>query len=293
MSRSETETSNGWSNAMNVAMQELADYGLSEEQAQFYEENGYVGPLELCSEAEMARIRDWIDSVRFLDGPSPLYGPMPGGQRMLRDWHLVYREMLDLCTHPAIAGAMRSVMGPDLVLWRSQFQYKDAGQGPVAWHQDLGFPGHQLRPALNPVKNLSAWMAIDDATLANGCVRLMPGTHKRHLDRRMSQAESGEGLFGRRYRVEYVVDTREAVAMVMRPGQFFLFSESLLHGSTANPTKKRRLGLSVRVTTPDVKIYEGQTIDGQGLSLEHYGAVLMCGEDRYGYNRYIEPQFED
>jgi non-haem Fe2+, alpha-ketoglutarate-dependent halogenase len=274
---------------MNVAKQEMVGYGLTQEQIAFYEENGYVGPLDLCSESEMARMRNWIDDTGFLDGPSPIYGPGPGGQRMLRDWHLVYREMLELCTHPALVASMSALFGPDLVLWRSQFQYKDAGQGPVAWHQDLGFPGHQLRPALNPAKNISAWIAIDEATLANGCVRLVPGTQKRHLDRRMSQAQSGEGLFGRRYRVEYVVNTREAVALVMRPGQFFLFSESLLHGSTANPTDKRRLGLSIRVTTPDVKIYEGQTVDGQGLSLEYYGAVQMAGEDRYGHNRYIDP----
>jgi chlorinating enzyme len=275
---------------MNVAAQDIIEYGLSEEQVRFYEENGYLGPLELCSEEEMADIREWIDATGFLDTSSPIYGPMPGGQRSLRDWHLVYREMLDLCAHPALAASMSAVMGPDLVLWRTQFQYKDAGMGPVAWHQDLAFPGHLLRPALNPGKNISAWIAIDDATIANGCVRLVPGTHKGTLDRRMSQAESGEGLFGRRYRVEYVADTRTAVAMVMRPGQFFLFSESMLHGSTANPTKQRRLGLSVRVTTPDVKIYEGQVIDGQGLNLEHYGAILMCGEDRYGHNRYLDPE---
>jgi len=275
---------------MNVATQDMMVDGLTAEQVRFYEENGYVGPLELCSEEEMDSIRKWIDATGFLDVSSPIYGPMPGGQRSLRDWHLVYREMLDLCTHPALAATMSAIMGPDLVLWRTQFQYKDAGQGPVAWHQDLAFPGHLLRPALEPVKNISAWIAIDNATLANGCVRLVPKTHKRHLERRMIQAENGEGLFGRRYRVEYVVDTREAVAMVCRPGQFFLFSESLLHGSTANPTKQRRLGLSIRVTTPDVKIYEGQTVDGQGLSLEHYGAIMMCGEDRFGHNRYTDPE---
>ena len=275
---------------MNVAAQDIIEYGLSEEQVRFYDENGYVGPLELCSEDEMAEIREWIDEMGFLDGESPLYGPAPGGQRSLRDWHLVYREMLDLCSHPTLVASMSAIMGPDLVLWRSQFQYKDAGQGPVAWHQDLAFPGHLLRPALNPVKNISAWISIDEATLANGCVRVVPGTHKGSLERRMSAAEGGEGLFGRKYRVEYVADTRKSVAMVTRPGQFFLFSESMLHGSTANPTKGRRLGLSVRVTTPDVKIYDGQVVDGQGLSLEHYGAILMSGEDRYGHNRYLDPE---
>ncbi|MCI0627961.1 MAG: phytanoyl-CoA dioxygenase family protein [Acidobacteria bacterium] len=269
------------------------EYGLSAEQIDFYENNGYVGPLELCSEAEMLSLRDWMDQSGMFTsgGASPIYGRAPSGRACMRDWHLVYREMYDLCTHPMLSETMASIMGPDLVLWRSQVQYKDAGHGPVAWHQDLGFPGHLLRPALNPVKNISAWIAIEEATLANGCVRLVPGTHRGHIERRMKTAERGEGLFGRQYRMEYVVDTSKAIAMVMRPGQFFLFSESTLHGSTANPTKKRRLGFSVRVTTPEVKVYEGQTIDGTGYNLEKFRCVLMRGEDRYHHNAYFEPKF--
>lgn len=266
-------------------------YGLTPEQVKFYEENGYVGPLELCSEEEMLALRDWMDASGMFDPSfeSPIYGRAPSGRACMRDWHLVYRKMYDLCTHPALTESMAAVMGPDLVLWRTQFQYKDAGGPPVAWHQDLGFPGHLLRPALNPVKNISAWIAIEKTTVANGCVRVIPGTHKMHLERRIKQAERGQGLFGRRYGLEYVVDVSKAVAMELNPGQFFLFSESMLHGSTANPTKKRRLGLSVRVTTPDVRVYENQTIDGTGYDLQNFACVLMRGEDRYGYNRYLVP----
>jgi chlorinating enzyme len=273
----------------------LSGYGLTAEEIDFYERNGYVGPLELCSEEKMLELRDWMDGTGMFTpgGVSPIYGSAHGGRACMRDWHLVYRRMYELCTHPALSESMAAVMGPDLVLWRSQFQYKDAGQGPVAWHQDLGFPGHLLRPALNPVKNISAWIAIEEATLANGCVRVVPGTHKGYIERRIKTAERGEGLFGRRYGLEYVVDTSNAVAMVMRPGQFFLFSESALHGSTANPTRKRRLGLSVRVTTPDVKVYEGQTVDGTGYNLERYACVMMRGEDRYAYNKYVVPEFID
>lgn len=277
---------------MNVATHHgLTEYGLTLEQVEFYEQQGYVGPLELCSEAEMARIRAWIDAVGFLDGPSPIYGPEPTGQRMVRDWHLVYPEILGLCTHPAILESIAAIKGPDLVLWRSQFQYKGPGDGPIAWHQDLSFPGPHLQPALSPVENISAWIAIDEATVANGCVRLLP-PHSRHLDRRLSPLPTGPGSSSPQYQLEYIVDTRKAIPMELRPGQFFLFSESLLHGSTANPTRRRRLALSVRITTPNVRIYAGQTIDGQGLSLEHYGAVLVSGEDRFGHNRYIQLRFD-
>lgn len=276
--------------------QEVVEFaeGLTAEQVALYEENGFVGPFTLCSPEEMAEIRNWIDEKGFLNRPSPLYGTGPRDTKVLRDWHLVYRRMFDLCTHPRIAAAMASIMGPDLLLWRSQFQLKEARGEAVAWHQDLGFPGHLMMPALDPVKNISAWIAIDEADLENGCVWLVPGTHKSRIQRRMTNTKENErGLFGRKYKVEYVVDTSNAVAMPVAPGQYFLFSESSLHGSPPNPTKRRRMGLSLRVTTPDVKVYAGQTIDGQGYPLDKWGCVLMCGEDRFGYNRIVDPTFLD
>jgi len=266
--------------------------GCTPEQIKFYEENGYLGPLTLCSPEEMAEFREWFDAEDFLSRPSPLYGAGPRGRKILRDWHLVYRRMEWLCTHSEVAATMASLMGPDLLLWRSQFQLKDAGGGPVAWHQDLGFPGHLLLPALSPAKNISAWIAIDRANLENGCVRVIPGTHKGRVERRFATVgENEKGLFGRRYKVEYVVDTRNAVPMVLEPGQYFLFSESTVHGSTHNPTDGRRMGVSLRVTTPEVKVYEGQSLDGQGYSLDKWGCLLMRGEDRFGHNKVIEPPF--
>ncbi len=145
---------------------------------------------------------------------------------------------------------------------------------------------------MNPVKNISAWIAIDRADLTNGCVWVVPGTHKMKIERRMvTSAKDEKGLFGRRYRVEYVVDTRPAVPMICEPGQYFLFGEAILHGSTHNPTSGRRLGMSLRVTTPEVKVYEGQSVDGQGYSLDKWGCILMNGADSYGYNKIVEPDF--
>jgi len=274
--------------------------GLSQEQVQCYRENGFVGPLTLCSPEEMAELRAWIDPEDFLNRPSPLYRPIDGGSQILGltyessvDWHLVYRRMHRLCAHPALTAAMASLMGPDLLLWRSQFMLKEARDGkPVAWHKDRSFAGPMGMPALNPVKNISAWIAIDRADLDNGCMWCVPGTHKQRIPVLRSKAgKDEEGLFGRDFKTEYVVDTAAAVPMILDPGQYFLFTESTLHGSTHNPSSRRRMGVVIRVTTPEVKIYDGLAMDGQGCNLDNWGCVLIRGEDRYGYNKLIEPQF--
>ena len=275
--------------------------GLTTEQIETYRRNGFIGPLTLCTPEAMAELREWIDAEDFLSRPSPLYEAAPLGMKAVvqgldyekaSDWHLVYRQIYALCTHPTVTAAMASLMGPDLLLWRSHLQLKEARVGkPVAWHRDRSFPGQLGLPALNPVKNISAWIAIDRADVENGCVWCVPGTHKQNIPvRRGELGADEEGLFGRRYKLEYVVDTTTAVPMVLDPGQYFLFTESTLHGSPHNPSPRRRTGFSVRVTTPEVRVYDGQSTDGQGYKLDRWGCVLMSGEDRYGYNKIIEPR---
>jgi non-heme Fe2+,alpha-ketoglutarate-dependent halogenase len=263
-------------------------FALTPEQASFLEENGYIGPLTMCSEDEMARVRHWIDQEGFLHKPSPIYDAVVGG-RVLRDWHLVYPEIFELCAHPALIESMASVYGADILLWRSQFMLKEIGYTHVAWHQDGSFPGSGLRPALSEAKNVSVWIAIDEANETNGCVRVIPGSHRESLEVSADTSDVGDGLFGRRYKVAYKGDPSKAVSLSLRPGQFFIFDGGTLHGSTRNPSLRRRLGLSVRYTTPDVKVYEDQTEDGQGYSLENHGCVLVRGEDRYGHNVMVDP----
>ena len=59
------------------------EYGLTPEQVEFYEENGYVGPLDLCSEEEMLQLRDWLDESGIFTpgGVSPIYGSAISGTR--------------------------------------------------------------------------------------------------------------------------------------------------------------------------------------------------------------------
>jgi len=255
-----------------------------------FEENGYLGPLTLCSEAEMGHIRRWIDRAGFMHGSSPIYGEhSPRASAEARDWHLVLPEIYELCTHPALVAVMKELLGPDLILWRSQFMRKESGGSALAWHQDGSFPGGATMPAVDPVKTISAWIAIDDARVENGCVWVIPGTHKETLEYRRKDANRGQGLFGRGFEVEYAVAPERAVPMVLRPGQFMVFDCQTLHGSSHNPSPRRRLGLACRYTSADVRIYPEQTVDGQGYALDNFGCILVSGEDRYGHNVLREP----
>jgi non-heme Fe2+,alpha-ketoglutarate-dependent halogenase len=259
---------------------------LTPEEIAFFEENGYVGPFDLSAPELVAAARRAVDE-ELLVRESPIYGGRSG-----RDWHLASRPVYDLCSHEAIVERVAGVLGPDILLWRSQMFYKKPGDGVTAWHQDYNFPGPFKVPAIDPAITVTAWIALDAATVENGCVELVAGSHK---DGRLETVKSdeGEGIFGRNYRLEREVSEDDVVAkMTLEPGQFVLFSNLTVHGSGPNESDMTRLGIGVRFTSADVRVYPGQEIDGQGMSLENFGCVLVRGEDRFRHNRMRTPPVE-
>jgi chlorinating enzyme len=265
-------------------------FGLTAEQVAHFERHGYLGPLTLCSEEEMGRIRRWIDRSAFMHRASPIYGTAsPRGSAEARDWHLVLPEIHELCTHPGLVLVMEALLGPDLLLWRSQFMRKESGGAALGWHQDGSFPGQTVVPAVSPMKTISAWIAVDEASVDNGCVWVIPDTHKETLDYVRRDVDRGQGLFGRGFEIDYVVSSDRAIPMALKPGQFMVFDCQTLHGSSHNPSPWRRLGLAVRYTSTDVKVYENQTVDGQGYPLDRFGCLVVRGEDRCGQNVIVQP----
>ena len=75
-------------------------------------------------------------------------------------------------------------------------------------------------------------------------------------------------------------DAGRAVNMELKPGEFFLFSERLLHASSKNTSQRRRLGLAVRVTVPFAHIFQDSHLHPGHTS------ILASGKDVMGFNRY-------
>jgi ectoine hydroxylase-related dioxygenase (phytanoyl-CoA dioxygenase family) len=243
--------------------------GLSEDERRRLESDGFVAPLRLCSESEMAGWRAHIEA-KVLTAKSPIASC---GLRKSR--HLDDAVVFALASHPAIIARARSLMGDNIVLWRTQFFVKEPGDKEVPWHHDNNFL------QLDPVVNLSAWIAIDPADEGNSCLQVIPGSHKRDIPHfgstpEMAFPEMADPAF---------YDSREAISVPLRPGEFILFSDRLLHHSAANSSPHRRLGFAVRLTHTGVRIDLHKTNPGQ------YG-IVVSGQDTLALNRYAEPPFQ-
>lgn len=238
---------------------------LSDEQISQFQRDGYVSPLTLCPPDEMQAIRRYL-RTDTLNG----YCPVPGYPHT--KWrHIDDVVVYQLCAHPAIRERIAQLLGEDLLLWQSNLFDKPPGSSEIPWHQD------RLFLELGAGVNVSAWLAIDRVDQANSCVQIIPGSHRSIVPAAASptHAHDASTAFGRMADPD-CIDERRAVPIELQAGEFMLFDEFLLHRSAANRSRRQRLGLAVRYTTPSARITH---------QLDGYHAVLVRGCDRFGSNR--------
>lgn len=240
---------------------------LTEGEIDHFHHQGYVGPFAAVSPDRMEPIREQIES-QIVTTAGPGRTPM---QARHQDHRLVY----DLATHPAIVGRIRSLIGEDLMLWATYFFTKDPGGAEIPWHQDANY--WPIEPAIN----FSVWMAIDRVTIENSCVNIIPGSHRAvipHIRASQDKAFSEEAD-------PAYFDAAKAVPIELEPGEFFLFTEKLLHQSNANTSNMRRMGMAMRFTLPWVKILDPQ----KPPLFPGHTCMMVSGEDRFGFNRMSVP----
>lgn len=247
-------------------------FRLSEAELAQFHEQGFLGPFTAFTEEEMAAHRAVIEQ-RVLKTPSP-FAPYPTQAR-----HLDSGTLWALCSAPAVVDRLTCLYGPDLMVWYSNFFDKapaaPRAEDEIPWHQDM------WHWKLEPLMSLSVWLAISPATEENGCVELMPGSHKRRIPTIQNNDARLSSWFGGRVADPAHFDESQKVSMLLRPGQFFIFNEGTLHHSQPNRSKENRLGVSFRVTLPSVK------------SDRDYPCVMLCGEDKTGINPFAEPPQTD
>ena len=237
---------------------------LSDEERAAYWRHGYVGPFRALDSETIGRIRE-EKIVPLIGADAKQLGPT------VHCRHLDSRAVFDLCAQPAITHRFSSLLGPDLVLWRSHLWCKQPGDPEVPWHQDLTYW------PLEPLVTISAWLALDAATTENSCMQVIPGSH--HVVA-PTEPITGDPLEDRVRRD--CIDEESAVDIELDAGEFFLFSARLVHRSAANRSRLRRLGLTVRVTVPLVKVAHERLFP-------NHKNVLLCGRDDLRLNSMQDP----
>ncbi len=240
-----------------------------------FEQDGYVLGLELLNNTQVARYRRAYERI---EKEVSLRNP----KGRITNMHLEDAEIWELATHPRVLEWVGSIVGADIVLVSSGFFVKppeSTGQF-VAWHQDTTYWG------LEPPFAITAWIALDDADVENGCMRVIPGSHKLGLLPHCESKQQGNVL-GQNQEIDLAqFDASTAVDFVLKAGSASLHHGELIHGSNPNCSRRRRCGMTVRFSIPAVRPVK------TGEYPFRDRPVLVCGEDRYGHFEYVpKPDF--
>jgi ectoine hydroxylase-related dioxygenase (phytanoyl-CoA dioxygenase family) len=165
------------------------------------------------------------------------------GAEALRLPHLWFGWAWDLALTPRLLDFAEALLGPDIVVWGSIILRKPPRHpGHVPWHQDAAYPGRGAAPSV------SAWIALTDSTAENGCMRVLPGSHRALLPHTLTP-EPGNMLRAG-FRIAGRVDDRNAADIVLKAGQASLHDSGVIHGSAPNRSDRPRIGFVIRYTTP-------------------------------------------
>ena len=138
-------------------------------------------------------------------------------------------------------GCGRDIIGPDILIHSSTIFTKYAQDEKfVSWHQDSHYWG------LSEPRLVSAWIALTDSTIDNGCLRVLPGTHTRTFEHVEAPAQTN--ILSRGTTVFGSVDLNTAVDIVLLAGQMSLHHANLIHGSKPNTSTGPRIGYAISVT---------------------------------------------
>ncbi len=193
--------------------------------------DGFVAGIPALAADEVARYRDALMEVyAALD---------PALQRHFINLHAVLGWAAELGRHPRILDAVAALIGPDLLLWKSKAFVKFPGPAHVAWHQDV--PHWNLQPP----ETVTAWVALSEVTEENGCVRMIPGSHRAGSRASVASADPASLLSaGLQFDVSEA-EQRAAVPVPLRAGEISLHHGMTVHGSPGNLTTAPRIGLAL------------------------------------------------
>jgi len=232
---------------------------LSAQQVEQYQHDGYVCPVPVMPPAEAAGLRRQLETVEAAQG-----GKLEAVQRSRA--YLLFKWLDDLIRDARVLDPVEQLIGPDILCWSTIFWIKDAGSKSfVSWHQDNTYWGLSSRNVV------TAWLAISEASMDAGCMKVMPGTHQgdtlAHED-----TYDADNMLTRGQAIPRLDESR-AVFMPLKAGEMSLHNYCLAHGSGPNVSADRRIGVSMHFMPPATK----QVVGSWDC------AALVRGEDRYGH----------
>ena len=212
----------------------------SEAQVQSYWDNGYLLPeQDLFTPEKFTRLQTIFEELLAERGPN--------GLDVI---HFDNPQLMEFLMDEHVLDVVETIIGPDFGLFSSHFISKEPGIGRATpWHEDSGYWNGRFE---NFTGIVTIWLAIDPSSRENGCMRVIPGSHKMGGNSDYSPVDNPEeNIFGTEIKNGF--DEEDAVYFTLKPNHFSMHDSRIIHGAEANTSATRRCGYTMRYFSQDMK----------------------------------------
>jgi len=227
-----------------------------------FEADGYYAPLRLIDTEKALSYRQSFEAIERNTGSLHYRFKI----------HTALSMVYELAINKTLLDSVESLLGPNILLYNATFIIKEPhSDAHVSWHQDLTYWG------FNDDKQVSAWIAISDATDENGCMHMVPGSHSNGQLAHII-TEDSDNVLHLGQKVEGISDD-QSCCVPLKAGEASLHHGWTLHTSHSNRSNERRIGLNFNYISTDM--FQTQT--------EEDSAKLVRGIDNYNHFKIDTP----
>jgi len=260
---------------------------LSKEEINFYNKNGYITPNKKIPSNLFIKMKSGAENV-LKNNPDAMHESMinvhlenDNPEGIIGD-----KSLLEASYSPFILDKVEQLIGKNIILWGVSLFCKPPLKGKaIPWHQD----GYYW--PIRPLANCTVWIALDRATVKNGCLRVIKESHKNGLFNHKTDNSKENALNQALVKESY--NENKAINLELEEGEISLHDCFLIHGSNQNKSKHRRAGLVLRYM-PSTSVFDRniKKIKGtKGNSAPNYAArpiFLVRGKDISKKNQAIK-----
>ena len=256
------------------------NYQVTEEQIKSYQENGFIVIEDFLNETELAHWRTTVMHAvknragQKMPGKDLKTGESDGINEDTEYFGKVFDQLLnlwqtdagvkELMVDPRIGEMAAELAGVDGIrIWHDQALFKRPWANPTSWHLDTPFWSFSDRNAL------SIWIALDDATLENGCLFFVPGSYKETEFENKGIGKNMDSIF----EVYPQFIKVPSVAAPMKAGSCSFHNGLTIHGANANMSSGHRRAMTCAYM-PDGNVFNGQA----NILPQDYIATLKIGD---------------
>ena len=267
-----------------------------------YHRHGHLVIPEALDRATLDAVRGEATAICRGDGPYAVDGVTPAGEAeddatVLRRYlcihfpHKVSPLLRDLARHPAVVDVLTEVIGPNVKMMQSMLFLKAEGKPGQAWHQDESHIPTRDRSLTG------VWIALDDATVDNGCLWVIPGSHRSGVlyptrDQHDPRFDGTREAYGFPHR------DQDAFPVELPAGAALVFDGHLLHRSLPNTSRRglRRALVNHYMSAESLLPWFPPKAGDTMATVDHRDVLLVAGQDPHdskGITEVMRPRLRE